>query len=201
MFLASTVAQLYSHPLSSARRAPPDLDSRSRVVVPRNSRSADPLSPSTSIPPSSMCHGLRLLPAAFLVGPQATRPSPSSLSGTINPTSTTFSPRYVSAFAIFALFDSVITVPPPIHLVFSLYHPHHLFFLPFLLLPRCMLASSMLVRIAREAADTRQTAYEAVTLSAFLMLLMELVSLSTSEKNIHSALAEKDKRKLPSVHG
>lgn len=44
---------------------------------------------------------------------------------------------------------------------------------------------------------TRQTAYEAITLSAFLMLLMELVAINTSDKEIRTALAEKDKRKLP----
>ncbi|EIW65413.1 hypothetical protein TREMEDRAFT_36313, partial [Tremella mesenterica DSM 1558] len=42
-----------------------------------------------------------------------------------------------------------------------------------------------------------ETAYEAITLSAFLMLLMELVSLSTTEKDIRVALYEKDKRNLP----
>lgn len=42
-----------------------------------------------------------------------------------------------------------------------------------------------------------QTAYESITLSAFLMLLMELVSLSTEEGGIRAVLAEKDKRKLP----
>ncbi|ORY23937.1 organic solute transporter Ostalpha-domain-containing protein [Naematelia encephala] len=42
-----------------------------------------------------------------------------------------------------------------------------------------------------------ETAYESITLSAFLMLLMELVSLSSSDHDIASALKEKDKRKLP----
>ncbi|CAD6587708.1 MAG: hypothetical protein TREMPRED_004830 [Tremellales sp. Tagirdzhanova-0007] len=42
-----------------------------------------------------------------------------------------------------------------------------------------------------------ETAYEAITLSAFLMLLMELVALNTNEKEISTALARKDKRKMP----
>ncbi|GFZ43421.1 hypothetical protein JCM24511_01141 [Saitozyma sp. JCM 24511] len=42
-----------------------------------------------------------------------------------------------------------------------------------------------------------ETAYEAITLSAFLMLLMELVSLNSSDHEIRGVLAEKDKRKLP----
>ncbi|TYJ53631.1 hypothetical protein B9479_005718 [Cryptococcus floricola] len=46
-----------------------------------------------------------------------------------------------------------------------------------------------------------ETAYEAVTLSAFLMLLMELVSMGTVDLNIGSALAEKDKKKFPFPFG
>jgi hypothetical protein len=46
-------------------------------------------------------------------------------------------------------------------------------------------------------AHASQTAYEAITLSAFLMLLMELVSLNSSDHEIREVLAEKDKRKLP----
>lgn len=46
---------------------------------------------------------------------------------------------------------------------------------------------------------SRQTAYEAITLSAFLMLLMELVALGTADQDIRNVLAEKDKRKLPYV--
>ncbi|WVQ65290.1 uncharacterized protein L199_003466 [Kwoniella botswanensis] len=42
-----------------------------------------------------------------------------------------------------------------------------------------------------------ETAYEAVTLSAFLMLLMELVSMGTTDQQIKTALAEKDKKKFP----
>ncbi|KAK8865604.1 hypothetical protein IAR55_000748 [Kwoniella newhampshirensis] len=42
-----------------------------------------------------------------------------------------------------------------------------------------------------------ETAYEAITLSAFLMLLMELVSMGTDDQQIASALAEKDKMKFP----
>ncbi|WVQ71333.1 hypothetical protein IAR50_000861 [Cryptococcus sp. DSM 104548] len=42
-----------------------------------------------------------------------------------------------------------------------------------------------------------ETAYEAVTLSAFLMLLMELVSMGTVDLHINSVLAEKDKKKFP----
>ncbi|ORX35039.1 organic solute transporter Ostalpha-domain-containing protein [Kockovaella imperatae] len=42
-----------------------------------------------------------------------------------------------------------------------------------------------------------ETAYEAVTLSAFLLLLMELVALRTSGNDIKDILQEKDKRKLP----
>jgi hypothetical protein len=42
-----------------------------------------------------------------------------------------------------------------------------------------------------------QTAYEAVTLSAFLMLLMELVALGTANQDIKAVLHEKDKRSLP----
>ncbi|WWD18220.1 hypothetical protein CI109_102670 [Kwoniella shandongensis] len=42
-----------------------------------------------------------------------------------------------------------------------------------------------------------ETAYEAVTLSAFLMLLMELVSMGTDDQQIKSALKEKDKMKFP----
>ncbi|WWC88208.1 uncharacterized protein L201_003113 [Kwoniella dendrophila CBS 6074] len=42
-----------------------------------------------------------------------------------------------------------------------------------------------------------ETAYEAITLSAFLMLLMELVSMGTTDQQIQTALAEKDKKKFP----
>nr|XP_019050727.1 hypothetical protein I302_01168 [Kwoniella bestiolae CBS 10118]OCF29657.1 hypothetical protein I302_01168 [Kwoniella bestiolae CBS 10118] len=42
-----------------------------------------------------------------------------------------------------------------------------------------------------------ETAYEAITLSAFLMLLMELVSMGTTDQQIKTALAEKDKKKFP----
>ncbi|WWC68309.1 uncharacterized protein I206_102233 [Kwoniella pini CBS 10737] len=42
-----------------------------------------------------------------------------------------------------------------------------------------------------------ETAYEAITLSAFLMLLMELVSMNTTDQQIKTALAEKDKKKFP----
>lgn len=44
-----------------------------------------------------------------------------------------------------------------------------------------------------------ETAYEAITLSAFLMLLMELVSMGTIDLQIKSVLAEKDKMKFPYV--
>ncbi|WRT66011.1 uncharacterized protein IL334_002962 [Kwoniella shivajii] len=42
-----------------------------------------------------------------------------------------------------------------------------------------------------------ETAYEAITLSAFLMLLMELVTMGTTDQDIKTALAEKDKKKFP----
>ncbi|WWC60659.1 uncharacterized protein I303_103234 [Kwoniella dejecticola CBS 10117] len=42
-----------------------------------------------------------------------------------------------------------------------------------------------------------ETAYEAITLSAFLMLLMELVSMNTTDQQLKTALAEKDKKKFP----
>ncbi|OCF31838.1 hypothetical protein I317_03341 [Kwoniella heveanensis CBS 569] len=42
-----------------------------------------------------------------------------------------------------------------------------------------------------------ETAYEAITLSAFLMLLMELVSMNTTDQQIKTALMEKDKQKFP----
>ncbi|ODN83994.1 hypothetical protein L202_00029 [Cryptococcus amylolentus CBS 6039] len=46
-----------------------------------------------------------------------------------------------------------------------------------------------------------ETAYEAVTLSAFLMLLMELVSMGTVDLHIGSVLKEKDKKKFPFPFG
>ncbi|KIR30611.1 hypothetical protein I309_00749 [Cryptococcus deuterogattii LA55] len=46
-----------------------------------------------------------------------------------------------------------------------------------------------------------ETAYEAITLSAFLMLLMELVSMATIDLQIKSVLAEKDKMKFPFPFG
>ncbi|WVF71006.1 hypothetical protein IAT40_005802 [Kwoniella sp. CBS 6097] len=46
-----------------------------------------------------------------------------------------------------------------------------------------------------------ETAYEAITLSAFLMLLMELVSMNTTDQQIKSALMEKDKQKFPFPFG
>ncbi|KIR56013.1 hypothetical protein I315_01077 [Cryptococcus gattii Ru294] len=46
-----------------------------------------------------------------------------------------------------------------------------------------------------------ETAYEAITLSAFLMLLMELVSMATIDLQIKSVLVEKDKMKFPFPFG
>ena len=46
-------------------------------------------------------------------------------------------------------------------------------------------------------AHVTQTAYEAITLSAFLLLLMELVALRTSDNDIMNILKAKDKKKLP----
>ncbi|WVR05565.1 hypothetical protein IAU60_002584 [Kwoniella sp. DSM 27419] len=46
-----------------------------------------------------------------------------------------------------------------------------------------------------------ETAYEAITLSAFLMLLMELVSMNTTDQQLKTALKEKDKKKFPFPFG
>ena len=61
----------------------------------------------------------------------------------------------------------------------------------------CLGRGERILDILGGRADARKTAYEAITLSAFLLLLMELVALRTSDNDIMDILKDKDKQKLP----